>query len=84
MMLNEEIMEKVNKFEYLGLTPCKHGGTNGETWEKAMQGRNMVESLSRMTKWRQKCYSKNSIIITLRYAHGTMTCNQCKPSYEFS
>ncbi len=35
IILNGEEMEEVNEFNYLGSIMCKHGGTEGETREKA-------------------------------------------------
>ncbi len=37
--LNGEEMEEVNGFKYLGSVMCKHGGAEGETGERALQGR---------------------------------------------
>ncbi len=45
IILNGEAMEEVNEFKYLGSVMCKHGGTEGETRERALQGRMGVGSL---------------------------------------
>ncbi len=45
IILNGEEMEEVNEFKYLGSVMCKHGGTRsteGETRERALQGRKVV------------------------------------------
>ncbi len=48
--LNGEEMEEVNEFKYLGSVMCKHGGTEGETRERALQGKKVVGSLGRIMK----------------------------------
>ncbi len=45
IILNDEEMEEVNEFKHLGSVMCKHGGTEGETRERALQGRKVVGSL---------------------------------------
>ncbi len=48
IILNGEEMEEVNEFKYLGSVMGKHGDTEGETRERALQGRKVlacVESL---------------------------------------
>ncbi len=45
-------MEEVNEFKYLRSVMCKHGGTEGETRERALQGRKVVGSLGRIMKGR--------------------------------
>ncbi len=50
IILNGEEMEEVNEFKYLGSVMCKHGGTEGETTERALQGRKVVGSLGRIMK----------------------------------
>ncbi len=45
IILNGEEM-KVN--EYLGSVMCKHGGTEGETRERALQGRRVAGSLGQI------------------------------------
>ncbi len=42
IILNGEEVEEVNEFKYLGSVMCKHGGTEGETRESALQGRKVV------------------------------------------
>ncbi len=39
IILNGEAMDEVNEFKYLGSVMCKHGGTEEETRERALQGR---------------------------------------------
>ncbi len=45
IILNGEKMEEVNEFKYLGSVMCKQSGTEGETRERALQGRKVVGSL---------------------------------------
>ncbi len=45
IILNGEELKEVNEFKYLGSVMCKHGGTEGETRERALQGRKVVGSL---------------------------------------
>ncbi len=52
IILNGEEMEEVNEFKYLGSIMCKHGGTKGETRERALQGRKVVGSLRRIMNGR--------------------------------
>ncbi len=52
IILNGEEMEEVNEFKYLGSFMCKHGGTEGETREGALQGRKVVGSFGRIMKGR--------------------------------
>ncbi len=39
IILNGEEMEEINEFKYLGSVMCKHGGTEGETRERAHTAR---------------------------------------------
>ncbi len=39
IILNDEEMEEVNEFKVLGSVLYKHGGTEGETRERTLQGR---------------------------------------------
>ncbi len=39
IILNGEAIQEVNEFKYLGSVICKHGGTEGETRERTLQGR---------------------------------------------
>ncbi len=50
--LNGEEMEEVKEFKYLGSVMCKHGGTEGETRERVLQGRKVAGSLGRIIKSR--------------------------------
>ncbi len=50
--LSSEKMEEVHKFKYLGSIMSKHGSMEGETRERAVQGREEVGSLGRMMKER--------------------------------
>ncbi len=53
IILNGEEMEEVNnEFKYLGSVICKHGGTEGETRERALQGSKVVGSLGRIMNGR--------------------------------
>ncbi len=54
IILNGEEMEEVNEFKYmyLGSVMYKHGGTEGETREMALQGRKVVGSLGRIMNGR--------------------------------
>ncbi len=45
MILNGEEMEEVYEFKYLGSVMCKHGGMEGETRERALQGRRVAGCL---------------------------------------
>ncbi len=71
------IMEEVNEFKYLGSVMCKHGGTEGETRERALQGRKVVGSLRRIMSGRSvsmevKRDLRNTVIVpTLTYASKT-------------
>ncbi len=51
IILNGEKME-VNEFKYLGSFMCKHGGMEGETRERALQGRRVPGSLGRIMNGR--------------------------------
>ncbi len=51
IILNGKEMEEVNKFKYLESGVCKHGGTEGETRERALQGRKMVGSFGTYHEW---------------------------------
>lgn len=50
--LNGERMEEVNEFKYLGSILCKHGSMEGETRERAVQGKKMIGFLELMMKVR--------------------------------
>ncbi len=50
--LNGEEMEKVNEFKYFGSITSKHGGTEGEARERALQGRRVAGSLGRIMNGR--------------------------------
>ncbi len=52
IILNGEEMEEVNELKYLGSVTCKHCSTEGETRERALQGRKVVASLGRNRKGR--------------------------------
>ncbi len=74
IILNGEEMEEVNEYKYLGSVMCKHGGTEGETKEKTLQGRKVVESLGRLANGRSvsmevKRDLRNTVIVpTLTHA----------------
>ncbi len=79
-------MEEVNEFKYLGSVICKHGGTEGETRERALQGRKVVGSLGRIMNSRSvsmevKRDLRNTVIVpTLRYATETWAWNESQRS----
>ncbi len=52
IILNVEEMDEVNEFKYLGSVMCKHGGTEGESRERILQGRKVVGSLRRIMNGR--------------------------------
>ncbi len=52
IILNGKEMEEVIEFKYLGSVMCKHGGTEGEIRERALQGRKVVGSLGRIMNGR--------------------------------
>ncbi len=52
IILNGEEMEEVNEFKYLGSIMCKHGGTEEEPRERALQGRKVVRSVGRIMNGR--------------------------------
>ncbi len=67
--LNGEEMEEVNKFKDLGSVMCKHGGTEGETRERALQERKVVGSLGRIMNGRSvsmevKKDLRNTVIVS--------------------
>ncbi len=84
--LNGEEMEEVNEFKYLESVMCKHGGTEGETRERALQGRKVVGSLRRIMKGRSvsreiKRDLRNTVIVpTLTYASETWAWNESQRS----
>ncbi len=61
---------------------CKHGGTEGETRERALQGKKVVGSLGRIMKGRSvsmevKRDLRNTVIVpTLTYASETWAWNE--------
>ncbi len=65
---------------------CKHGGTEGETRERALQGRKVVGSLGRIKKGRSvsmkvKRDLRNSLIVpALTYASETWAWNESQRS----
>ncbi len=75
-------MEEVNEFKYVGSVMCKHGGTEGETRERALQGRKAVGSLGRIMKGRSvsmevKRDLRNTVKVpTLTYASETWAWNE--------
>ncbi len=86
IILNGEEMEEVNVFKYLGSVMCKHGGTEGETRERALQGRKVVGSLGHTLNGRSvsmevKRDLRNTVIVpTLTYASETWTWNESQRS----
>ncbi len=65
---------------------CKHGGTEGETRERALQGRKVAGSLGRIMKGRSvsmevKRHLRNTVIVpTLTYASKTWAWNESQRS----
>ncbi len=86
IILNGEEMEEVNEFQYLGSVMCKHGGTEGETRERVLQGRKVVGSLSRMMNGRSvgmevKRDLRNTVIVpTLTYSSETWSWSESQRS----
>ncbi len=84
--MNGEEMEEVNEFKYLGSIMCKHGGTEGETRERALQGRKVVGSLGHIMNGRSgsmevKRDLRNTVIVpTLTYASKTWTWKESQRS----
>ncbi len=86
IILNGEEMEEVNDFKYLGSVMCKHGDTEGETRERALQGRKGVGSLGHIMKGRSvsmevKRDLRNTVIVpTLKYTSKTWVWNESQRS----
>ncbi len=88
IILNGEEMEEVNEFKYLGSVTGKHGGTEGETRERALQGRKAVGSLGRIKNGRSVSmevkrdlrYTCTAIVPTLTYASKTWAWNESQRS----
>ncbi len=82
IILNGEEMEEVNEFKYLGSVMCKHGGTEGETRERALQERKVLGSLGRIMNGRSvsievKRVLRSTVIVpTLTYASETWAWNE--------
>ncbi len=74
IIFNSEEMEEVNEFKYLGSVMCKHGSTEGEIRERALQGRKVVGSLGHIMNGRslsmevKRDLRKTVIVPTLIYA----------------
>ncbi len=79
-------MEENNEFKYLGSVMWKHGGTEGETRERTLQGRKVVGSLGRIMKGESvsmevKRDLRNTVIVpTLTYASETWAWNESQRS----
>ncbi len=75
-------MEEVNDLKYLGSVMCKHGGTEGETRERALQGGRVAGSLGcimngRSVSMEVKRDLRNTVIVpTLTYASKTWAWNE--------
>ncbi len=84
IILKGEEMEEVN--EYLGSVMCKHGGTEEEIRERALQGRRVAGSLGRIMNGRSvsmkvKRDLRNTLIVpTLTYASKTWAWNESQRS----
>ncbi len=79
-------MEEVNEIKYLGSVMGKHGGTEGETRERVLQGRKAVGFLGRIMKGRSvsmevKRDLRNTVIVpTFTYASKTWVWNESQRS----
>ena len=79
-------LEEVNEFKYLGTVLCKHGSMEGEIKERAVRGRQVVGSLSRIMRGRNvsvdvKKGLRDSIVLpTLTYGCETWTWNEMHQS----
>ncbi len=86
IILNGEEIEEVNEFKYLGSVMCKHGGTEGETRERALQGRKAVGSLGSIingisVSMEVKRDLRNTVIVpSLTYASTTWAWNESQRS----
>ena len=75
--LNGEIMEDVHEFKYLGSILCKNGSMDGESRERAIQGRKVVGSLGLLMKGRtvsmeeKKGLRDGVLLPTISYASET-------------
>ncbi len=75
-------MEEVHEFKYLSSVMCKHGSMEGETRERAVQGRKVVGSLGHMMKGRtvsmevKKGPCDGIIVLTITYASETWVWNE--------
>lgn len=67
-------------FKYLGLIFCKSGSTEGETQERALQGRKVVRSAGHIGKGRiihkhggkkkkKKVHHDSIIVLTMKYGN---------------
>ncbi len=74
IILNGEEMEEVNEFKYIESVICKHGGSERETRERALQGRRVAGSLGRIMNGRsvsievKRDLINTIIVLTLTYA----------------
>ncbi len=81
-----EEIEEVNEFKYLGSVMCKYSGTEGETSERALQGRKVVRSLGHIMNGRSvsmevKRDLRNTVIIPiLTYANETWAWSESQRS----
>ena len=79
-------LEEVNEFKYLGTVLCKHGSMEGEIKERAVKGRQVVGSLSRIMRGRNvsvdvKKGLRDSIVLpTLTYGCESWTWNEMHQS----
>ncbi len=86
IILNGEGMEELNEFKYLGSVMCKHDGTEGDTRERALQGRKVAGSLGRIMNGRSvslevKRDLRNTLIVPiLTYANETWAWNESQKS----
>ncbi len=85
IILNGEEMQ-VSEFKYLGSVMCKHGGTEGEIRERALQGRRVAGSLRQIINGRSvsmevKRDLRSTIVVpALTYASETWAWNESQRS----
>ncbi len=78
--------EEINEFKYLGSVMCKHGGTEGESKERALHERKVVGSLGHTMNGRSvsmevKRDLRNTVIVpTLTYTSETWARNESQRS----
>ena len=82
IVMGGKCLEEVKEFKYLGTVLCKHGSMEGEMRERAVKGRQVIGSLSRIMRGRNVSVSvkkglRDSIVLpTLTYGCETWTWNE--------